>query len=319
MTSQSFNPFSSDYRNAFGNSYIRQFGVYVSPEERIGRITEVRANAEGRLQDIVVALDAPANRQIIVPLNQTQIDQRMQRVYVSGVSKAELMNFPVADSSHAAYPSTVVPTPSTTHPVRSSMPLEASAPLEASSPLGASAPLDDRSRYTTSPVTSPTVTHQPLTVAQDQPGELLNHDVQAATNPNPGTTIRLHEERLVVDRNKRRKVGEVIVRKEIETRMIEVPVRHEKLIVEQVSPVYEQLAVVNLESNRSELQDIASDRLPARTSVSGDFTSAEAASRFLDAIAHHPNAGHEKIQIRIILREGTDQATYQQWLERYLG
>jgi len=57
--------------------------------------------------------------------------------------------------------------------------------------------------------------------------------------------IRLLGERLVVDRGKR-KIGEVIVRKEIETRMIQVPVRFEKLIVEQVSPERKQLAEINL-------------------------------------------------------------------------
>jgi len=59
--------------------------------------------------------------------------------------------------------------------------------------------------------------------------------------------IRLLGERVVVDRNKR-KVGEVIVRKVIETRMVQVqvPVRHEKLIVEQVSPERKQLAEIDL-------------------------------------------------------------------------
>lgn len=57
--------------------------------------------------------------------------------------------------------------------------------------------------------------------------------------------VRLVEERLVVNRSKR-KIGEVIVRKEIETRIIQVPVRYEKLIVEQVSPKRKQLVEINL-------------------------------------------------------------------------
>ena len=59
--------------------------------------------------------------------------------------------------------------------------------------------------------------------------------------------FRLLGERIVVNRSKR-KIGEVIVRKEVETRMvqIQVPVRHEKLIVEQVSPEYKQLAEIDL-------------------------------------------------------------------------
>ena len=59
--------------------------------------------------------------------------------------------------------------------------------------------------------------------------------------------IRLLGERVVVERSKR-KVGEVIVRKEIETRMVqvEIPVRREKLIVEQVSPERKKLAEIDL-------------------------------------------------------------------------
>ncbi len=57
--------------------------------------------------------------------------------------------------------------------------------------------------------------------------------------------VRLVEERLVVNRSKH-KIGEVIVRKEIETRIIQVPVRYEKLIVEQVSPERKQLVEIDL-------------------------------------------------------------------------
>ena len=62
-----------------------------------------------------------------------------------------------------------------------------------------------------------------------------------------GEIIRLLGERVVIDRNKR-KVGEVVVRKEIGIRTIqvEIPVRYEKLIVEQVSPEYKQLAEIDL-------------------------------------------------------------------------
>ena len=70
--------------------------------------------------------------------------------------------------------------------------------------------------------------------------------------------VRLVEERLVVNRSKH-KIGEVIVRKEIETRIIQVPVRYEKLIVEQVSPERKQLVEVNLgqaEGARIELTEV---------------------------------------------------------------
>jgi stress response protein YsnF len=54
--------------------------------------------------------------------------------------------------------------------------------------------------------------------------------------------ISLLSERLKVDYT-RHKIGEIVVRKEIETQIlqVQVPIRHEKLIVEQVSPEYKQL------------------------------------------------------------------------------
>ncbi|MEA5607357.1 DUF2382 domain-containing protein [Nodularia spumigena UHCC 0060] len=57
--------------------------------------------------------------------------------------------------------------------------------------------------------------------------------------------VSLIEERLIAD-HKQHKIGEVIVRKKIETRMVQVPVRREKLIVEQVSPENKQLAEIDL-------------------------------------------------------------------------
>jgi len=72
------------------------------------------------------------------------------------------------------------------------------------------------------------------TLLSDHAPEILTPDI-----------IRLLEERLVVDRSKR-KVGEVIIRKEIETRIIQVPVRREKLIIEQVSPERKQLVEIDL-------------------------------------------------------------------------
>jgi Domain of unknown function (DUF2382) len=57
----------------------------------------------------------------------------------------------------------------------------------------------------------------------------------------------LLEERLMVDLT-RRKTGEIVVRKEVDTEIlhVEVPVRREKLIVEQVSPEYKLLAQIDL-------------------------------------------------------------------------
>lgn len=141
--------------------------------------------------------------------------------------------------------------------------------------------------------------------------------------------IRLLGERLVVGRSKR-KVGEVIVRKEIETRMVQVPVRREKLIVEQVSPERKQLAEIDLgeqEIAASALtqEEIAGLTQPQTTSldngltVKGEFTSAKIASLLLNAIALERRQGYKKIRVEIVAEDAERQKTYQEWFDRSSG
>jgi stress response protein YsnF/sporulation protein YlmC with PRC-barrel domain len=136
--------------------------------------------------------------------------------------------------------------------------------------------------------------------------------------------IRLLEERLIVDRTKR-KMGEVIVRKEIETRMVQVPVRYEKLIVEQVSPERKQLAEIELEGEEipgiefSEI--VTSEHNQAQKSngqpaVSGEFTSPKTASLFLNAIALQRHHGCAKVRVELVLEDGELLQTYQEWFNR---
>lgn len=75
-------------------------------------------------------------------------------------------------------------------------------------------------------------------------------------------TFQALEERLVVDHHVR-KAGEVIVRKEIETEIVEVPVKREKLIVEQAGAEPRQLAEIDLHEDPISNSDI-SDQIHER-------------------------------------------------------
>lgn len=133
--------------------------------------------------------------------------------------------------------------------------------------------------------------------------------------------IRLLGERLVIDRSKR-KIGEVIVRKEIETRMIQVPVRHERLIIEQVSPERKQLAEIDLgleeissmELNEGETPVV--DSFDNSLSVSGEFNSPKIASLLLNAIALERNHGCLKVRVTVVVEDQEHQKTYQEWFAR---
>jgi stress response protein YsnF len=133
--------------------------------------------------------------------------------------------------------------------------------------------------------------------------------------------IRLLGEKLVVDRTKH-KVGEVIVRKEIETRMIQVPVRREKLIVEQVNPERKQLAEINLGQGEISELELQLEQIGTPVSidnglsVSGEFDSPKIASLLLNAIALEKNHGCKKVQVTIVVEDEERQQTYQQWFSR---
>jgi hypothetical protein len=109
-------------------------------------------------------------------------------------------------------------------------------------------------------------------------------------------TIPLLEERLVVHHQKR-KIGEIIVRKEIETQIIEVPIRRERLIVEQLGSEPHQLAAIDLgQATLADDQGLA-DLQPT---LKADFPSIQAASQFLIALADQPQADHQLVQIQIV-------------------
>lgn len=137
--------------------------------------------------------------------------------------------------------------------------------------------------------------------------------------------IQLLEERLVVNSSKR-KVGDVIVRKEIETRMVQVPVRREKLIVEQVGAEHKQLAEIDLGGEEIAGIELAQEQIPEITSldnglnngltVSGLFSSAKIASLLLNAIALEKQPGCQQVRVSIVVDNEEYRQKYQEWFDR---
>ena len=133
--------------------------------------------------------------------------------------------------------------------------------------------------------------------------------------------IRLLEERLVVESSKR-KVGEVIVRKVIETRMVQVPVRREKLIVEQISPEHKQLAEIDLGQEEidgidlTQVERLEVTHFDSALTVSGEFSSPKTASLLLNAIALELNHGCKLVRVTIAVEDESHQKKYQEWFDR---
>ncbi len=133
--------------------------------------------------------------------------------------------------------------------------------------------------------------------------------------------IRLLEERLFVESSKR-KVGEVIVRKVIETRMVQVPVRRERLIVEQISPEHKQLAEIDLGQGEitgfdlAEVEKLEATLFDNGLTVSGEFSSPKIANLLLNAIALERNHGCKQVRVTITVEDETHQKKYQEWFDR---
>lgn len=133
--------------------------------------------------------------------------------------------------------------------------------------------------------------------------------------------IRLLEERLTVDHH-RQKIGEVIVRKVIETQMVQVPVRREKLIVEQIAPDHRQLAEIDLKNGEISEVELRESNRPEFTgqisglTVSSCFVSPKIASLLLNAIALERNHGCQQVCISIAVENEAQQKKYQEWFDR---
>jgi Domain of unknown function (DUF2382) len=165
------------------------------------------------------------------------------------------------------------------------------------------------------PVVAPTNEQLPKANPPSSVHQLELEDMprEASTSVVSETMIPLLEERLAVDFH-RRKIGEVVVRKEIDICIVEVPVRRERLIVEQVSPTYEQLAVVDLGSACIGATNSSEGQLPQTAKAS--FTSTNAAIAFLESISGQPTLSPTGT-ISLVLADESLQSAYQTWLMQH--
>jgi Domain of unknown function (DUF2382) len=136
--------------------------------------------------------------------------------------------------------------------------------------------------------------------------------------------IPLLEERLMVNFT-RQKIAEIVVRKEIETHIINVPIQREKLIVEQLTPTYKRLAEVDLgkiffaeEISKDELKvngelnlnveskdnvSLSSFKSSSEPILKGEFSCIEAARNFLDTIPTVSSDGFQIVRIEVVLKD----------------
>lgn len=263
------------YNNQLNSVAMQNFDVYSDRQEKlkIGRVMDVLLDQAGNLRYFIVELNSlMSGKQVLIPLQNAQIDLQTQRLYVQGLTKAEVGNLPPYQATVSATEGATESRPEVVREVPLMRSLEDSAPLEASAPLEGY-PVEHYHTHTevhrqpassipvsppisqsavsppVSPVTMPprTVSPPPSPSVASTPAAHLHTDRTTSPTPIPGeTVIPLREERLIVDR-KSHKVGEVVMRKEVETEIIEVPIQRERLIVEQVGDDPKILAEIDLD------------------------------------------------------------------------
>ena len=130
--------------------------------------------------------------------------------------------------------------------------------------------------------------------------------------------ISLLEEKLVVSRQKH-KVGEVVVRKQIETKIVKIPIKREKLIIERIGKNPEKLTevIVNEEKVNGFGYDELKDDSSQLYTISSQYLSIEEAKNLLADISEISTTDSPKICLKVVTKNSELQQKYQDVGDRY--
>ncbi|MEG4027654.1 MULTISPECIES: DUF2382 domain-containing protein [unclassified Microcoleus] len=264
---------------------LKSFTVKDNQGHLVGKVKDVYFDANGQLNFVVTGLGSENTRTFLLSIKLLKkVDYHQKSLFVT-INSDQVDMLPVMSANGA-------------HPY-----------LENAS--------ETHSEFSNSELTNPSIDMSNLTDADLTDPNLETDEDEENFDIVDQEVIRLLEERLVINRSKR-KVGEVIVRKEIETRMVQVPIQWEKLIVEQVGDDPKVLAEIDLgEGNITgiDLTEIKSDR--HEPTVKAEFTSVQKASRILNSIASQPRHGCVKVRLELVLEDKQLEDTYQKWMTEH--
>ena len=147
----------------------------------------------------------------------------------------------------------------------------------------------------------------------------LSNGRKSATNSSntEDYQIALWEEKLKIARHKQ-KVGEVIVRKHIEQKVVTIPIRREKLIVERVGKHPEQLTEVVLSEERVNgfgYSEVDSNS-PLESNKS-NFVSLKNAQQLLAAVEELDLTGNIKVRLEIASNNLEDSTKIEAVCDRF--
>lgn len=194
--------FDPNYQETFGGEDVKGLDLYTEGGQKVGTVADVLVDNEARFRYLVVNTGA---KTILLPIGLARIDYSQQRVYVDGLSQAQVTQLP-------EYNDRFVVDYDYEEQVR-----------------GVYRPLAPTSGATTGVAGS---TYDRSTYKYEQEPSLYE------MNEQNHQTLRLYEERLIASK-RRVKAGEVTVGKHIETETerVSVPIEKERVVIERVTPM----------------------------------------------------------------------------------
>ncbi len=201
MTMYKIKDFDPNYQSHFDGVDIVGFDVYTT-QEKIGSIADILVEDNGSLRYLVINTGVwVLGKKILLPIGKARFDHKSKRVYVDALSKAQVESFP-------NYNENDVVDRNYEEKVRNGY----------------------RSTAMNSTASSTAVAANP---AHEQ-----EHDADMyKLNDTDHQNLQLYEERLIADKQ-RRKTGDVIVGKRVDTEKaaVSVPLDKERVIVERTTP-----------------------------------------------------------------------------------
>ena len=209
--------FDHDYRKTFGGEDIKALALYTEGGDKVGAVADVLVDPEGRFRYLVIDTGSgTAGKQILLPIGLSRIDYNTQRVYVDGLSKAQVGGLP-----------------------------------EYSDRMTVDYDYEERVRGAYRPLASTPSSTQSSTATYDR--DTYNYQQDSALydlDKRKHQTFKLYEERLIANK-KRVKTGEVAIGKHVETEIerVSVPIEKERVVIERVTPADAGTTVAPSESD----------------------------------------------------------------------
>ncbi|BAZ08451.1 hypothetical protein NIES4071_02560 [Calothrix sp. NIES-4071] len=222
MVLHKISDFDTDYHNTIQGKDIKGMSVYTQgTDEKIGKVSDALVDDNGQFRYLIVDIGFWIfGKKVLLPIGRGKIDSSADRVYV-GMTKEQAESLP-------EYHEGMTVDYDYEEQVRG---VYRPAPVEASAPLDASVPLETPAVASGAAVARTAPTYDRSTYNYSHDNDLYD------TSVHDDQTIRLYEERLVANKQ-RRKSGEVAIGKHVETETarVAVPVEKERVVIERVTP-----------------------------------------------------------------------------------